>query len=99
MTAGWERWGPWKRHYGGGMPIPAGTVVDVYTLAPFRSNKDGPRRMIGIAGVDLVRSWTWTPENRATFGSLPIDFYRVKRPRGLEVLEAILSEARLLENT
>jgi hypothetical protein len=46
---------------------------------------------IGIAGVDLIKSWNWTPKGRANFRSAPIDFYRVRKPRGLLVLEDILA--------
>ncbi|MBF9060308.1 hypothetical protein HKCCSP123_14075 [Rhodobacterales bacterium HKCCSP123] len=93
-----QQWGPWIRHRGGGMPVPAGTLVDVYTLAPLRSSRDGPRRKVGIAGVDLVKSWNWTPENRATFRSLPIDFYRIGRPKGLAFLEGLLEQEKVLED-
>jgi hypothetical protein len=81
-------WGPWIRHMGGGMPVPHGTVVEVYTLI---IPTDGVVQKIGIAGVDLIKSWNWTPKGRANFRSAPIDFYRVRKPRGLLVLEDILA--------
>lgn len=80
------------------MPVPAGTLVEVNTLAKFRTPRDGPRRKIGIAGVDFVKSWGWTPANRTTFGSLPIDFYRVARPRGLTMLERLLTSLPAMED-
>ncbi len=93
-----EQWGPWLRHHGGGMPVKVGTLVDAYTLVPKRFPKDGDRRKVGIAGVDLVNSWNWTPKNRATFPSLPIDFYRVRRPKGLSILEGLLVKDAELED-
>lgn len=51
-----ELWGPWKRHDGRGMPVRVGTIVDAYTLVPKRFPKDGCRRKVGIAGVDLINS-------------------------------------------
>ncbi len=97
MSDGCEQWGPWKRHHGDGMPVPAGTLVDVYTLVPKRFPKDGDRRKIGIAGVDLINSWNWRPETRNSRRCLPIDFYRVGRPRGLTILEGLLAETPVLE--
>lgn len=82
-------WGPWHRHDGSGMPVSSGTVVEVQTLEP-RRPKDGPSRRVGIAGVDLVHSWHWTPDRVTRPGSLPIDLYRVRRPKGMCVLDELL---------
>lgn len=84
-----EDWGPWHRHPGGGMPVPAGTLVDVFTLA---KTKDGVTRKVGVAGIDLTASWDWTPKTRDSHPASPIDFYRIKRPRGLKVLFQLLDE-------
>jgi hypothetical protein len=87
-----EQWGPWVRHYGQGMPVLAGTVVEVLSLESAKQAKNGVVRRVGIAGVDLVNSWSWQPETRSKTKSLPIDLYRIKRPRGMEVLQQWLQE-------
>ena len=88
-------WGPWRRHLGGDMPVSNGTVVEVITLV---RTKDGVNRKVGVAGKDLRVSWGWTPENRDTYPAAPIDFYRVKKPKGLALLERLLEERPELED-
>ena len=88
-------WGPWLRHAGGGMPVPKGTIVDVTTLI---KTADGVTRKIGIAGIDLTRSWDWTPDTRKTHPAAPIDYYRVKYPRGMRLLKRLLAEMPELED-
>ena len=56
---------------------------------------NGTTRGEGIAGVDLMYSWHWTHQTRLILNWLPIDYYRVKRPKGLDVLRGALTE-RLL---
>ena len=87
-----KQWGPWIEHFGHGMPVQAGTLVEVFSLEPARQAKDGVTHIIGVAGVDLVKSWTWNLEARSKTKSLPIDLYRIKRPRGMEVLLELLEE-------
>lgn len=84
-----DEWGPWLWFHGGGMPVPHGTVVDVVTLIRTR---EGVTRKIGMAGIDLTRSWDWTPATRKTHPAAPIDFYRVRKPKGLKRLERLLEE-------
>ena len=89
-------WGPWQRHDGRGMPVPEGTVVEAEALPPHRPPKHGITRRVGIAGVDLVRSWHWTPENRVRGCDcgwvLPIDRYRIRRAPGMAMLDRVLAE-------
>lgn len=86
-----QEWGPWVRHHGQGMPVQAGTVVEVVTFDAIRPAKGEVRSRVGVAGVDLVKSWSWATSRNYT-KSLPIDLYRVKRPKGLEVLQGLLVE-------
>jgi hypothetical protein len=89
-----EQWGPWVRHFGQGMPVQAGTIVEVTTYEAVNPNKGEVIGRVGVAGVDLVKSWSWKPETRSKnpTKSLPIDLYRIKRPRGMEVLQELLKE-------
>jgi len=63
------------------MPVPKGTIVEVFSREDPRSARNGVVQRIGVAGIDIVRSWHWTRETRSTQRSLPIDRYRVMRPR------------------
>lgn len=81
MCQSWQgAWGPWLRHDGRSMPVPKGTIVEAFSEEDPKTAKDGIVRRIGIAGIDLVQSWFWTPETRGTQSSLPIDLYRVMGP-------------------
>jgi hypothetical protein len=55
---------------------------------------DGVVCRVGIAGVDLVHSWHWTAQTKSAQPALPIDRYRTKRPRGLDMLIAAMTEER-----
>tara|TARA_B110000503_G_C6867240_1_gene297190 strand:- start:48 stop:353 length:306 start_codon:yes stop_codon:yes gene_type:complete len=88
-------WGPWLRHVGGGMPVPYGTIVEVITLI---KTADGVTRKIGIAGVDLIRSWDWIPDIRKTHPAAPIDYYRIKYPEGMCLLKRLLADLPELED-
>ncbi len=93
MTAYPKPWGPWIRHDGQDMPVPAGTIVEVFTYDEPETVLDGVVRRVGTAGVDLVHSWHWTAQTRTTQHALPIDRYRIKRPRGLDILVGSMAEA------
>ncbi len=56
-----EQWGPWVRHYGQGMPVQAGTVVEVVTYEALNPNNGEVLSRVGVAGVDLVHSWSSQP--------------------------------------
>ena len=89
-----KQWGPWIEHFGHGMPVQTGTIVEVAPYEVVNSNKGGVIGCLGVAGVDLVNSWSWKPETRSKnpTKSLPIDLYRIKRPRGVAVLHELLQE-------
>ncbi len=86
MTAHPTLWGPWIRHDGQGMPVPDGTIVEVFSKEDPTTAEYGVVRRLGIAGVDLVHSWHWTEMTRSSQHALPIDRYRIKMPRGLDML-------------
>ena len=92
MTAKPSLWGPWIRHDGQGMPVPAGTIVEVLSKEDPETALDGIVRRVGTAGVDLVHSWHWTAQTRFTQHALPIDRYRIKRPRGLDILLVTMAQ-------
>ena len=69
-------WSPWKRHDGSGMPVPKGTIVEVFSGEDPKTARGGVVQRIGVAGIDLIQSWYWTAETRDTQRALPIDRYR-----------------------
>jgi hypothetical protein len=91
-------WGPWKRHDGRSIPVPKGSIVEVFSEEDPKEARNGVVQRIGIAGIDLVLSWYWTAETRSKQRSLPIDRYRLMR-QGLRsfILEPVLEE-RVPEN-
>lgn len=76
------------------MPVPAGTIVEVFTEEDPETALDGVICRIGIAGIDLVQSWHWDTQTRCNQQALPIDRYRIMRPRGLETPGATRTESR-----
>lgn len=97
MTAPPFPWGPWIRHDGTAMPVPAGTLVEVFTDEDPATALDENLLKAGVAGVDFVFSWLWTTETRATQAALPIDYYRVKRPAGLDLLVSVIADSPVFE--
>lgn len=100
-----SEWGPWVEHDGRGMPVPVGTLVEVEYWKPCRFvGPDGkPTGQFGTTRVmvtALSTSWTYgDPSVRATWSNgagrgkaVPIIRYRVRKPRGLTILENILNE-------
>jgi len=78
------------------MPVPAGTIVEVLSKEDPETALDGIVRRVGTAGVDLVHSWHWTAQTRSTQDALPIDRYRIKRPRGLDILVVTMTRTPAL---
>ncbi len=87
-------WSGWIRHNGSGLPVPVGTVVEVFSAADPSTARNGVVSRIGIAGVDIKCSWFWTLESRDTQRALPIDSYRVRRPKGMIVIDKCLAGFR-----
>lgn len=92
MTAHPSPWGPWLTHDGQSMPVLAGTIVEVFSQEDPETALNGILCRVGTAGVDLVQSWYWTAQTRTTQHALPIDRYRIKRPRGLDMLVGTMAE-------
>ncbi len=80
-----EIWGPWIEHDGKGCPC-RGQIVQVFyrngeSSTPFRALTKGPSFLIGHSATDR---WVWLPK--------PTDVirYRIRKPRGLTILEELL---------
>lgn len=97
MKAHPSHWGPWIRHDGKCMPVPAGTTVEVFTDEDPATTLESHILQVGVAGVDFVVSWLWTTETRTTQAALPIDYYRIKRPSGLDLLVSAMADAHIFE--
>jgi hypothetical protein len=80
------------------MSVPAGTLVEVFTDEYPATVLDEHLLKAGVAGVDFVFSWLWTMETRADQAALPIDYYRIKRPRGQELLVSLLADSHIFED-
>ncbi len=73
-----EEWGPWIEHDGKGCPC-LGQVVH----AVFKNGAE----LIGVAGSRTGASWTWALQN-----GVPLVRYRIRKPRGLTILEELLAD-------
>lgn len=97
MTAHPSSWGPWIRHDGKCMPFSTGTIVEVFTDEDPETAIEGHILQTGVAGVEFGVSWLWTTETRTTQAALPIDYYRIKRPSGLDLLVSAMADAQIFE--
>lgn len=86
-----EDWGPWIEHDGRGCPC-VGRMVEFVVLDLSGREITG----IGIANGDSGSSWFW---RRLFFRRLcvdpdvlPIIRYRIRKPRGMVVLETLLAD-------
>lgn len=77
-----EGWGPWIDHDGKGCPVPLGTIVKVI-------HEDGISSE-GPAEGSLCWVWGEIPSEDDTGWYVPIIKYRVKKPKGLIILESLL---------
>lgn len=77
-----DEWGPWIEHDGRGCPLPAGTIVEVVCEDRFGYR----RHEVGRTDGETYSSWDWSffPELQK------IVRYRSKKPRGLQILRAVL---------
>lgn len=89
-----EEWGPWIGHDGKGCPC-VGEYVHVVILSiqgvdPVSGGWSGPYKEInpweavGVAEEDAA--WRWES------GWHPVDRYRIRKPKGMSVLEGILKD-------
>lgn len=88
MAAHQEEWGPWISHDGKGCPVPIGTMARLEWA-------DGWQE---VGEVEGSGAWTWgdlrDPKtwSRGSDGLpiLPIIRYQIKKPLGLQMLEAAM---------
>ncbi len=78
-----EQWGPWIEHDGGPRPVPKGTfchlifVTGLQSVGPVGCGRDG----LAI-----------TPDNAPWGHPNLIIRYRIRKPRGLVILETLLTD-------
>ncbi len=88
-----EEWGPWIEHDGMGRPVASGTIVET-------ERKDG-KIATHIAGQSflepwtlgctvIVNAWSWRDCLERGKPSWRIIRYRIRKPRGLTILEGLL---------
>lgn len=84
-----EEWGPWIEHDGKGCPVRAGSYIQVeLSVAPTEIKGDwvqiAPRLFEGWLLNTDSRNWSWIE------GFSKIIMYRVKKPKGLKMLEELI---------
>lgn len=81
-----DEYGPWVFHDGLGLPVPKGTVVEVRA-----KNITGlVKSTVSIAVGGEGSAWDWS-----SIGPLQpwkVIRYRVRKPRGLMILRALITE-------
>ena len=92
-----EEWGPWIDHDGCSFPVPVGTVVNVErfdgTTEVFmvgRSTLLGGKNFSRITKLRKPSSWMWGSLSPSWGRGVYILRYRVKKPKGLQILESLL---------
>lgn len=78
-----EEWGPWIEHDGKGCPC-----LGMWVHCVFMMRSGDTSELQGIAGALGGRSWDWKNKGFAA----RIIRYRIRRPRGMEVLDQILAD-------
>lgn len=106
-----EEWGPWIDHDGSGYPVPEGTLVELeflrecgFVASGVRLNQRGKFR---VARCKRGGSWVYgSVHNQATWSltsvgsrAMPIIRYRVKKPKGLTILEGLIQNLPEPTNT
>lgn len=81
-----EEWGPWIDHDGKGCPC-VGMMVHVVLVNQFGFEKE----MIVIAGSMGGESWEWV--NAPKYKR--IIRYRIRKPKGMAILEGILRDIKV----
>ena len=81
-----DEWGPWIEHDGRGCPLPDGVVVELVTA-------DGERAAgIILKGEPGVNVWDWAECRAYRRWEWRLLRYRIRKPRGVIVLEALLAD-------
>jgi hypothetical protein len=90
-----DEWGPWIEHDGTGCPVPVGTKVMVEDyVGCVRETIAGcykKRKYVGPHGQENSRisAWIWVSPRKKS-----IIRYRVRKPRGLSILQSIAENPR-----
>lgn len=91
--------GPWIAHDGTGRPVPSGTAVQV-VLECESGDLVGP--FDAFAGEGSGRSWHWANWRRVMpDGGIcaRVIRYRIRRPRGMEILQQLVENRRPVETS
>lgn len=82
-----DEWGPWIEHDGKGCPCVGMFVHRIYER-PGLDVKDGvvKSEKIGFVRNSGSGNWHWVR------GYAPVIRYRIRKPRGLTILESILAD-------
>lgn len=81
-----EEWGPWIEHDQSGIPVPIGTIVHRVFDEPVKAGDAvGNVEYIDAVREDERGSWSGNPY------AVQVIRYRIRKPRGMEVLEALLA--------
>lgn len=96
-----DEWGPWIDHDGRGRPLPKGTLVcgilgdgreDVWRIGRFVCCVTGKDKGPNPGYNQKTCGWSWAiPGNRCSQKNHVIR-YRVRRPRGMQVLDRVLAQ-------
>lgn len=79
-----SEWGPWIEHDGKGCPMPLGT----HSQAKCRDGSHHEGR-IGLGDYEPLNAWLWADD--APKGPGDVMRYRIRKPRGLIILESLLT--------
>ena len=77
-----SEWGPWTEHDGKGCPVPLGSWVEVNVY---------PARCVIIGGGFRIEFRVST-HNADWVGWKELVHYRIRKPRGLTILENLLAD-------
>jgi hypothetical protein len=79
-----DEWGPWIEHDGKPVPHLAGLWAEIVNKFSSERIEKEERRII----TGMGRSWDWSNSPRFA----PVIRYRVRKPRGLTVLENLIAD-------
>ena len=92
-----EEWGPWIEHDGKGCPVPFGTQVWAQLFDPWSNEIDEVVFVAGqpfhtgiIFGTGGDEDWTHGEDFNETDHDIHLIRYRIRKPRGMKVLEELL---------
>ena len=87
-----DEWGPWIEHDGKGCPCVGMYVHRIYDVIA-RDAQDGcfKNEKIGRVTNQRSRSWIWT------VGYARVIRYRIRKPRGLTILENLIADLPVTE--